>query len=151
MDLGLVPRLRAAKHDAAGVRRIEADVAGLGEMAIRLALLAIMCTTAVGCSSVIPIGPPGPGCEKVPVHIALALDQVHMWGVDYADSSRIVAVQPRADLGWTIDPGPSPRLVDAVGREVGHGGDIFYQACFDPLTDTYYIGPEDLPNISPGA
>ena len=127
-----------AAYVAPGIRR--SGLVALGALAIS------------GCgSSPIPFVPPGPDCEKVAVHISLRLDPTHLWGIDYAHDDRIVAVLPRTSTGWTIDPGPPPRLVDAVGREVSQGGAIFYQACVDSVTDTYYIGPEDLPQLSPGA
>lgn len=63
------------------------------------------------------------------------------------DSERVIAVRPRSGLTWTIKGGPEGGIVvDSGGATVTFDGEIFRQACFDAVTGTYYIGPEDLPD-----
>jgi hypothetical protein len=97
-----------------------------------------------------PAAPSDPTCPKVPVHIVLHFNSTHVWGTDL-DQNTTVPVALRSDTRWIFKPGPPPELVDSTGRTTAHDGDIFYEACLDAATNAYVIGPEDLPNQSPGA
>lgn len=91
---------------------------------------------------------PGRDCKEVAVEAVLhfdAGDSRRIWGTDL-ETGRDLSVRPKPALGWRIDPGPPQRLVDRAGRIAVFDGDIFRQACFDASTNTFYIGPEDLPD-----
>jgi hypothetical protein len=129
---------------------------------LRLACFATCVITIVGCgsnphppvtsdpSSAPPAARSEPTCPKVPVHIVLHFSPTRVWGTDL-DQDMTVPVSLRSDTGWIFKPGPPPELVDSTGRTTAHDGDIFYEACLDAGTNTYVIGPEDLPNQAPGA
>jgi hypothetical protein len=129
---------------------------------LRLACLAACVVTIVGCgsnphppvtsdtSSPPPLAPSDPTCPKVPVHIVLHFDSRHLWGTDL-DHNTTLLVALRSDTRWIFKPGPPSELVDSTGQTTAHDGDIFYEACRDAASNTYVIGPEDLPNPSPGA
>lgn len=91
---------------------------------------------------------PGPGCEKLAVEVVLHIDGTdsrQTWGTDLT-SGQVVNVRPRPDLGWTIDSGAPARLIDRQGEVATFDGEIFRQACLLQITDTLYVGPEDLPD-----
>jgi hypothetical protein len=95
---------------------------------------------------VLPVAP-GPGCEKVAVEVVLHVDGTdsrQTWGTKL-QSGQVVNVRPRPDLGWAIDPASPARLLDRTGEVATFEGEIFRQACFLQVTDTFYVGPEDLP------
>ena len=90
---------------------------------------------------------PEPNCKDVEVDAVLHVDTTdprQIWGTD-VKTRRDISVSPGPNLGWRVDPGPPQRLLDQAGQVVGLEGDGFQQACFDALTNTYFIGPEDLP------
>jgi len=90
---------------------------------------------------------PEPNCKDVEVDAVLHVDTAdprQVWGTDVTTHGEL-SLSPGPDLAWRVDPGPPPRLLDQAGRVVGLDGDGFRQACFDALTNTYFIGPEDLP------
>ena len=90
---------------------------------------------------------PEPNCKDVEVDAVLHVDTAdprQLWGTDVT-TRRELSVSPSPNLGWRVDPGPPPQLLDQAGRVVALDGDGFRQACFDALTNTYFIGPEDLP------
>jgi hypothetical protein len=89
---------------------------------------------------------PGPNCKEVEVDAVLhvdASDPRQIWGIDL-ETGRDITVSPGPDLAWRVDSGAPQRLIDHAGQVVGLDGDTFQQACFDALTNTYFIGPEDL-------
>ena len=91
---------------------------------------------------------PQPACEKVAVEAVLHVDGTdsrQTWGTDLG-SGKVVNVRPRPDLGWTIDPASPARLLDRRGDVATFDGEIFRQACVLEGTDTFYVGPEDLPD-----
>jgi hypothetical protein len=90
---------------------------------------------------------PDPNCKVVEVEAVLHVDtadQRRIWGTDVT-TGRDMNLSPSPALAWRVDPGAPHRLVDAAGQVVGREGDIVREACFDALTNTYFIGPEDLP------
>ena len=115
--------------------------------AIVLSLLA--CIAVAACDTSLLVAP-GPDCEKVPVHAVVHFDPTHLWGEDL-ETGRTLRLAARRDARWTFEPGPPAALVDAIARSVVHDGDIIYQACYDEASDTYFIGPDDVPNLQPGA
>ena len=115
--------------------------------AIVLGLLAWIAVSACNASLLVA---PGPDCEKVPVHAVVHVDPTHLWGEDL-ETGRTLRLAARRDARWTFEPGPPAALVDAIARSVVHDGDIIYQACYDEASDTYFIGPDDVPNLQPGA
>ena len=106
--------------------------------------------TLAGCELVSDLTTgPGPGCPKVTVEGVLHVDPTdprQVWATDIATGG-VFALRPRPDLGWTVDPSANPgRLVDSQGRLASFEGEIFRQACFDTATNTFFIGPEDVPD-----
>ena len=105
--------------------------------------------TLGACGATLP-GNAGPSCEKQPVHTLLHVDPSdprQTWGTDL-DAEQSHLVRPRSDTTWRIVPAhdfvPSS-LVDPSGRTIGSDHDIFYEACIDLITGTYYVGADDLP------
>lgn len=89
---------------------------------------------------------PEPNCKDVEVDAVLHVDTAdprQVWGTDL-ETGRDFALSPGPELAWRVDPGPPQRLLDEAGQVVGLDGDTFQRACFDALTNTYFIGPEDL-------
>jgi hypothetical protein len=92
----------------------------------------------------------GPSCQKSAVHTELHIepsDPRQIWGTDL-ETEHSVVVRPRSDTTWRIEPARDNepnRLVDGSGRTWAWDGDIFYEACIDAVTGTYYVGPDDLP------
>ena len=118
--------------------------------AVRVVALTLGLVLLGACEAtrVVPVAP-GPECPKVQVAAVLHVDSAdprQVWATDLA-TEKSIAVRPRPELGWRVDPGSHPgRLVDASGALATFEGEIFRQACFDALSNTYYIGPEDLPD-----
>ncbi len=90
---------------------------------------------------------PDPNCKDVEVSAVLHLDAGaprQVWATDIKTAADL-HVEVQTTAGWTVDPGPPPTLVDGAGRVVGREGDILRTACYDALTNTYFVGPDDLP------
>lgn len=90
---------------------------------------------------------PEPNCKEVEVDAVLHVDEAdprQVWGTD-VKTRREMSVSLGPHLVWRMDPGPPQRLLDEAGGVIGLDGDGFRQACFDALTNTYFIGREDLP------
>lgn len=123
---------------------------GSGRAAVRIvaSVLVVMPLGACEAATVVTIDR-GPDCLKVPVEAVLHVDPVdprQVWATDLA-TGRVLGVRPRPGLGWRVDPGSDPgRLVDAYGEVATFEGEIFRQACFDAVSNMYYVGPEDLPD-----
>ncbi len=121
---------------------------------VRIVLCAIVLTSIAACEAakVVTVGP-GPDCPKVQVQAVLHVnpnDPRQVWATDLA-TEHVLAVRPRAELGWRVDPASDRgQLVAANGQVVTFEGEIFRQACFDAVSNTYYIGPEDLPEPNRG-
>jgi hypothetical protein len=121
-----------------------------GRAANRIVASALVLMPLGGCEAarVVTVGP-GPDCSKVQVAAVLHVDPAdphQVWATDLA-SEQVLAVRPRPGLGWRVDPASDPgRLVDRGGMVATFEGEIFRQACFDALSDTYDVGPEDLPD-----
>ncbi len=109
----------------------------------------VLCMAVSACGTAIVVAP-GPECAKTPVHAVVHFDSTHLWGEDL-QTGRTFALAARRDAAWTYDPGPPAALADPAARSVVHDGDIIYQACYDELSKTYFIGPDDVPNQQPGA
>jgi uncharacterized lipoprotein YajG len=115
----------------------------------RLLLLLAAGTVVAACelAQLLPAAP-GPDCAKVVVEAVLHVDGTDSrltWGTDLA-SGNVIKVRPRPDLGWTIDPASHERMLDRRGKVATFEGEIFRQACFLEITDTFFVGPEDLPD-----
>jgi len=73
-------------------------------------------------------------------------DARQVWATDLA-TEKVLAVRPRPGLGGRGDPASNPgRLLDPSGKVTTFEGEIFRQACLDAISNTYYVGPEDLPD-----
>jgi hypothetical protein len=110
--------------------------------------LVLMPLGACGAARVVT-GGPGPDCSKVRVAAVLHVDPAdprQVWATDLA-TEKVLAVRPRTELEWRVDPASDPgRLVDPNDKVATFEGEIFRHACFDALSNTYYVGPDDLPN-----
>lgn len=116
-------------------------------------VLAAVVLGGCGAINVVPVGP-GPDCEKSPVEAVLHVngsDPRQVWATDLR-TGRDINVRPRPALGWMINPTSPQQLVDPAGRVATFDGEIFRQACFEVVTNTFYVGPDDLPdpNRPPG-
>ena len=113
-----------------------------------LAVILAASAGLMGCVSGLDVlTGPEPNCKEIAVDAVLHVDTTdprQIWGTD-VKTRREISVSAGPNLGWRADPGPPQRLLDQAGRVVGQDGDGFRQACFDALTNTYFIGPEDLP------
>jgi hypothetical protein len=117
-----------------------------GRAVASIALGLVVAGIGQGCALVQPIAD-GPSCKKQPVHAELHIlpgAKRDVWGTDM-DTGREVLVQPRSDVRWRVDVHWPPSLVDDAGRVLATDGAIFWEACIDPVTGTYYLAPEDLP------
>ena len=88
---------------------------------------------------------PEPNCKDIEVEAVLRVDTAdprQIWGTDLK-TGRDMTLSSGPELAWRVDPGPPQRLLDESGQVVALDGDTFRQACFDALTNTYFIGPED--------
>ena len=121
-----------------------------GRVAIRIVALTLVLVSLGACEAarVVTVGP-GPDCPKVEVAAILHVDPAdprQVWATDLA-TEKVLAVRPRPGLGWRVDPASNPgRLLDPSGKVATFEGEIFRQACLDALSNTYYVGPEDLPD-----
>jgi hypothetical protein len=121
-----------------------------GRATKRIAVLTLVFLPLGACEAarVVTSGP-GSDCPKVQVAAILHVDPAdprQVWGTDLA-TEQVLSVRPRPVLGWKVDPAADPgRLVDPRGKVATFEGEIFRQACFDTLSNTYYVGPEDLPD-----
>ena len=117
-------------------------------------MFVVMLTSIAACeaATVVTVGP-GPGCPKVPVEAVLHVsrgDPRQVWATDLA-TGNVLAVRPRAELRWRVDPSSDRgQLVAPNGQVATFEGEIFREACFDAFSNTYYIGPEDLPDPNRG-
>lgn len=121
-----------------------------GRAAIRIVAMTLVLMPLGACeaATVVTVGP-GPDCPKVQVEAVLHVSRADLrqvWATDLA-TEKVLAVRPRAELGWRVDPASDRgQLVAPDGQVATFEGEIFRQACFDALSNTYYVGPEDLPD-----
>ena len=121
-----------------------------GIAGVRIVVCVIVLASIAACEAAsVVTGGPGPGCPKVQVEAVLHVSRVdprQVWATDLA-TEKVLAVRPRADVGWRVDPASDRgQLVARDGQVATFEGEIFRQACFDPISNTYFVGPEDLPD-----
>lgn len=117
-----------------------------------LAAIGLAAVLAAGCGE-----SPGPSplasvaCVLASIRLTLHVDPADprgMWGSRVTDEGE-VTVRPRPGLKWRVEAGPEGGVVvDADGATVTFEGEIAQQACYEAATGTYYIGPEDLPDLN---
>lgn len=114
----------------------------------------LLCVVVIGCSTETAPSEQvdDPSCINRPFRAALHVDAVdprRVWATDF-ESGRDVAVRPRPPDQFAFDPARPTVLFNSDGDVVSFSGEITVSGCFNPATDTLYIGPADVPDPNRG-